>query len=195
VRAGEGPTIADVEEGPQLRTERLLLRRWRPEDSEPFAKMNADAAVMEFFPAPLSRADSDAMLERIERCFEQHGYGLWAVEIAAERKLAGFTGLQPVERELAFAPAVELGWRLSAPCWGRGIATEAASAAAAFVFQALELPQLVAYTAAVNTRSRRVMERLAMRHDPAEDFSYPGLPAAHPLAAHVLYRLDADARR
>jgi RimJ/RimL family protein N-acetyltransferase len=157
--------------------------------------MNADPAVMEFFPAPLSRPDSDALLERIERCFERHGYGFWAVEIAAGRELAGFTGLQPVDGELAFAPAVELAWRLSTRCWGRGIATEAASAAAAFAFTTLELPELVAYTAAINRRSRRVMERLGMRRDSADDFLHPELPGGHPLAAHVLYRLDADARR
>jgi RimJ/RimL family protein N-acetyltransferase len=179
---------------PQLRTERLLLRRWQPADLEPFAAMNADPAVMEFFPAPLSRAQSDAFVERIERCFEQHGYGLWAIEVSDGGAFAGFTGLLPVDRELAFAPAVELGWRLAARYWGRGIATEAACAAAAFGFGTLELRELVAYTATINRPSRRVMERLAMRHEPADDFSYPGLPVGHPLSAHVLYRLHAHAR-
>jgi RimJ/RimL family protein N-acetyltransferase len=181
---------------PQLQTERLLLRRWRPTDLEPFAAMNADAALMEHFPAPLSAEQSDALVQRIERCFEERGYGLWAVEVLDEGAFAGFVGLEPVVDELLpFAPAVELGWRLAQPFWGRGIASEAASAAVALAFEELALTDLVSYTAAINVRSRRVMERLGMCRDPAEDFVHPGLPAMHPLAPHVLYRLDAHARR
>jgi RimJ/RimL family protein N-acetyltransferase len=187
---------------PQLQTARLLLRRWRPRDLEPFAAMNADAEVMEHFPAPLSARQSAALVDRIERCFEERGYGLWAVELRAVRAhgpdgaFAGFVGLDPVEDErLAFAPAVELGWRLAQPFWGRGIATEAASAAIAFAFDELALAELVSYTAAINVRSRRVMERLGMSRNPAEDFLHPGIAPGQPLAPHVLYRLDAHARR
>jgi RimJ/RimL family protein N-acetyltransferase len=115
---------------------------------------------------------------------------LWAVELAGEAQLAGFVGLDPVERELPFAPAVELGWRLAPGLWGRGIATEAARAAVAFASQRLRLAELVSYTATGNERSRRVMERLGMVRDPAEDFLHPSLPADHRLAAHVLFRLD-----
>ncbi len=177
--------------GPQLRTERLLLRRWRAADIEPFAAMNADQAVMEHFPAPLSLVESAALIERVEAGFDDRGYGLWAVEVPAEGAFAGLAGLAPVGGDLAFAPAVELGWRLARRFWGRGIATEAASAAMAFGLDELGLPGLVAYTAVGNLRSRRVMERLDMRRDPAEDFAHPGLPAGHPLAPHVLYRTDA----
>jgi RimJ/RimL family protein N-acetyltransferase len=150
--------------------------------------MNADPAVMEYFPAPLSPAQSAAMIERIERCIDDRGYGLWAVEMPAHAAFLGFVGLAPVEIEVAFAPAVELGWRLARPFWGRGIATEAALAAMRFGLEDLRLSGLVAYTAEGNLRSRAVMERLGMRRDPAEDFTHPGLPASHPLAAHVLYR-------
>ncbi|HEV3048635.1 MAG TPA: GNAT family N-acetyltransferase [Solirubrobacteraceae bacterium] len=176
---------------PRLRTERLLLRRWQPSDSEPFAAINADPAVMEFYPAALARADSDALIERIEDCFREHGYGLWAVEVAGERPLAGYAGLWPVEPELPFAPAVELGWRLARGRWGRGIATEAARACCELAFAQLGLEGLVAYTAAINARSRRVMERLGMTREPAEDFLHPGLPRGHRLGPHVLYRLEA----
>lgn len=187
---------------PQLLTERLLLRRWRATDIEPFATMNADPVVMERFPAPLSAQRSAALVARIERCFDERGYGLWAVELRAERAegtegaFAGFVGLEPVvDERLAFAPAVELGWRLAQPFWGGGIATEAASAAMAFAFDELALADLVSYTAVGNVRSRRVMERLGMRRDPAEDFLHPGIAPGHPLAPHVLYRIDAHARR
>jgi RimJ/RimL family protein N-acetyltransferase len=180
-----------VAEEPSLHTERLLLRRWRASDREPLAAINADPAVMEFYPSALTRARSDALVERIEECFEEHGYGLWAVEIVGERPLAGYVGLCPVGAELPFAPTVELGWRLARECWGRGIATEAARASCAFARERPGLERLVAYTAAINVRSRRVMERLGMTRDPAEDFLHPGLAAGHRLAPHVLYRLKA----
>ena len=163
-------------------------------DLEPFAAINADPLVMEHFPAPLSRADSAALIERSERCFEERGYGLWAVELRAHATFAGFVGLAPVDIDVAFAPAVEVGWRLAHPFWGHGIATEAAAAAIAFGLHELDLPGLVAYTAERNLRSRRVMERLRMRRDPAEDFAHPKLAAGDPLAAHVLYRTHARAR-
>jgi RimJ/RimL family protein N-acetyltransferase len=181
---------------PQLKTERLLLRRWRESDSEPFAAINADPAVMELYPATLSRSSSDALIERFEACIAERGYGLWAVELSPERPLVGYVGLSPVEIDVAFAPAVELGWRLARDCWGRGLASEAASAAIAFAFERLDLSDLVAYTAVVNTRSRRLMERLGMTRDPAEDFRHPGRDVSVRLAPHVLYRLTAgDWRR
>ncbi len=116
---------------PQLRTERLLLRPWRDEDRQPFAAMNADPAVMEHFPSTLTRAQSDALAERIDSELRRRGYGLWALEIPGEAPFAGFVGLQPVDRELPFAPATELGWRLANSHWGRGLASEAARAAVA----------------------------------------------------------------
>lgn len=176
---------------PQLRTARLLLRRWRECDREPFAAINADPEVMEYYPAPLARERSDALIERFEAAFERYGYGLWAVELPGERPLAGYVGLFPVGLELPFAPSVELGWRLARDCWGRGIATEAARAAIAFAFEQQGIDELVAYTAAVNERSRRVMERLQMTRDPAGDFRHPGREVSGRLEAHVLYRLAA----
>ena len=124
--------------GPLLRTERLLLRRWRAEDSAPFAQLNADPQVMEHFPATLTRAQSDALIEQIELCFKTHGYGAWAVEV-----------------------------------------------------DRLGIEEVVSFTSAGNARSRAVMERLGMRHDPAEDFLHPQIDVAHRLARHVLYRLRA----
>jgi RimJ/RimL family protein N-acetyltransferase len=153
--------------------------------------MNRDPAVMEHFPAPLSDGESAALTRRTERTFQERGYGLWVLELPAEASFVGFTGLAPVDPELAFAPAVELGWRLASGFWGRGLATEAAAAAMAFAFEELGLRALVSFTARANARSRRVMERLHMTRDPAEDFLHPGLPAGHRLAPHVLYRMDA----
>lgn len=176
--------------GPRLRTKRLLLRRWQPTDLPPFAALNADAAVMEYLPAPLSRAASAALIERIEACFDANGYGLWAVELPGQAPCVGFIGLAPVDFDVFFAPAVEVGWRLARSSWGRGLATEGALAALTFGFEQCGLPAVVSFTAQGNRRSRAVMERLGMRRDPAEDFDHPLLPAGDPLRRHVLYRLD-----
>jgi RimJ/RimL family protein N-acetyltransferase len=180
-----------VSGGPQLLTERLLLRRWLASDRAAFAAMNADAEVMEHFPATLSRTQSDAMIERVERCFERDGYGLWAIELRGEEPFIGFAGLAPVDIPVPFAPAVEIGWRLARPFWGRGFATEAAAAALTFGFVARDLREIVSFTAVGNARSRGVMERLGMRRDPREDFDHPLLGKADRLCRHVLYRLDA----
>ncbi|HEY4429274.1 MAG TPA: GNAT family N-acetyltransferase [Solirubrobacteraceae bacterium] len=174
--------------GPELRSARLLLRRWREEDLEPLAAMNADPRVMEFFPAPMERYESARMLALVESAFEERGYGLWALEIPGQTPFAGFVGLAPVDVRMPFAPAVEVGWRLAVPFWGRGYATEGGAEAIRFAFEELGLDSLVAFTAAANTRSRRVMERLRMTRDPAEDFRHPGLAGEHPLAPHVLHR-------
>lgn len=178
--------------GPELRTERLLLRRWRAQDREPFAALNADPAVMEHFPAPLDREASDALVAAIEAGFERHGFGLWALEPREGGELLGFTGLAVPAFEAHFTPAVELGWRLARPAWGYGYATEAARAALEFGFGQVKLDEVVSFTAVGNLRSRAVMERLGMSHDPADDFDHPALPSGHRLERHVLYRVGAN---
>ena len=179
--------------GPELRTERLVLRRWRDRDRAPFASLNGDPFVMEHFPGTLTRAESDLLIERIEDCFRENGYGAWAVELPGEIPLAGFVGLWPqTDERLAFAPAVEIGWRLNRVSWGRGIATEAARAALAFGLGEIGLEEIVSFTTAANRRSRAVMERLGMTRDPVEDFLHPGLDPGHPLAPHVLYRIEGE---
>jgi RimJ/RimL family protein N-acetyltransferase len=172
-----------------LRTDRLLLRRWRRADREPFAGMNADPRVMEHFPSVLSREESDARAERIEAHFERHGFGLWAVEVIGLVPFAGFVGLSIPSFESHFTPCVEVGWRLAFECWGHGYATEGARAVLAFGFEALALAEIVSYTVPANLRSRRVMERLGMTHRPEDDFDHPLLPGGHALRRHVLYRI------
>ncbi len=175
----------------ELRTGRLLMRRWRPSDREPFRAMNADAEVMAHFPAPASAPESDALIDRIEASFEQRGYGLWALESLSEGRFLGFTGLSFVRFEAHFTPAVEVGWRLAREAWGHGYATEAGAAAIGFAF-AMGLTEVVSFTTVGNGRSRAVMQRLGMTHDPADDFDHPLLPA-WPQRRHVLYRRRADA--
>lgn len=185
-------TSDDTEmEVPELRTERLLLRAWRESDREPFAALNADPMVMEHFPGLLTRAESDAMVDRILDRWARGRPSLWAVEVPAVDPFIGFVGLLEPSFEAPFTPCVEVGWRIAAAHWGRGFAPEAARAALAHGFGTLGLDQIVSFTAPGNIRSRRVMEKLGMTHDPADDFAHPNLPPGHPLQAHVLYRLSA----
>jgi RimJ/RimL family protein N-acetyltransferase len=173
----------------EIRTERLLLRRWRPEDRAPFAGLNCDPRVVEFLAAPLSREESDALVDRIEAHFERHGYGLWAVEVPGTAPFVGFVGLVVARFEAHFTPCVEIGWRLDAGHWDRGYATEAARAALQFGFQSLRLEEIVSFTSAENVRSRRVMERIGMTRSRSGDFDHPVLPEGHPRRRHVLYRI------
>jgi RimJ/RimL family protein N-acetyltransferase len=175
-----------------IRTERLLLRRWRDEDRAPFAAMNADVRVVEHLPGPMSREQSDALVDRIEANFASRGFDVFAVEVAATGEFAGFVGLTVPRFEAAFTPCVEIGWRLAPGLWGRGYATEAARASLAFGFERLALAEVVSFTVPANLRSRRVMERIGMTHDPREDFDHPVLPEGHRLRRHVLYRIAAS---
>ena len=170
-----------------LATERLILRRWRDSDREPFASMNADSRVMEFFAALLSREDSDSMVDKIESHFDEHGFGLCAAELRQDGTFIGFIGMAVPDFEAPFT--VELGWRLAAEYWGHGLATEGARAIVQHAFKTLGVDEIVATTVPANTRSRRVMEKLGMRHNAADDFDHPLLPKGHPLLRHVLYRL------
>ncbi len=171
-----------------LRTPRLLLRSWRDADLPAFAALNADAEVRRWFPGTLTRAESDAQAARLQEHIAAHGFGLWAVEVPGVQPFIGFVGLLHVRFSAPFTPAVETGWRLAREHWGRGYATEAARAALAHGFGPLALPEVVAFAVPGNGASRRVMERIGMRHDPADDFDHPGMPEGTPLRRHVLYR-------
>ncbi len=171
-----------------IRTERLILRPWRAEDLEPFAALNADPDVMEFLPGALTRTQSDALVRRVERHFAEHGFGFWTVTTIDQQEFVGLTGLAIVGFEAPFTPAVEVGWRLARAQWGNGYATEAATAALEYGFERLGLEEIVSFTVPDNVRSRAVMERLGMTHDPSDDFDHPKLAVGHPLRRHVLYR-------
>lgn len=173
----------------EIRTERLRLRRWLPTDLAPFAAMNANPRVTEYLPTPLTRQESDAFVARAEAHFEHHGFGHWAVEIIDVAPFAGFVGLSNPRFDAPFQPCVEIGWRFPVEHWGHGYATEGARAVLAFGFEVIGLEEIVSFTVPANARSRRVMEKIGMTHDPADDFDHPLLPVGHPLRRHVLYRI------
>jgi RimJ/RimL family protein N-acetyltransferase len=173
---------------PELQTSRLRLRRWRVDDREPFAAMNADPRVMKYFRATLTQAESDSMVGRIEEHFAKHGFGHWAVEIPEVTPFAGSIGLWVPRFQAPFTPCVEIGWRIAAAYWNRGYATEGAQAALTFGFDVLGLNEIVAFTVPSNLPSQRVMEKIGMTRNPADDFDHPELPEGHALRRHVLYR-------
>ncbi len=175
-----------------LNTARLLLRPWRDSDRAPFAALNADPEVMEFFPALKSREQSDASIDLWTAQFAERGWSNWAVELRDSGAFIGFIGLSVPRRQLPFSPCVEIGWRLARAHWGQGVATEGARAALAAGFEQLGLAEIVSFTALTNLRSRAVMERLGMRSDSAEDFDHPALPEGHALRRHCLYRLTRE---
>ena len=170
-------------------TPRLLLRHWREEDRAPFAAMGADPRVMEHFPARLTRAESDGMVDRVGADLERRGWGLWAVEELGAPGFLGFVGLNVPRFDAHFTPAVEIGWRLATHAWGRGLASEAARGVLTVAFDDLGLDEVVSFTATSNERSQAVMRRIGMTSDPAEDFDHPNLAEGSPLRRHVLYRL------
>jgi len=173
-----------------IETPRLVLRRWKESDREPFARINADPRVMEFFPACLTREESDALIARAERHFETHGFGAFAAELRPSGELAGFIGLMVPRFEAYFTPCVEIGWRLGADYWNQGLATEGAYAILQFGFGALALAEVVSFAVRDNLRSLRVMEKIGMRYD--GEFDHPSLPEGHRLRRHVLYRKAAE---
>jgi RimJ/RimL family protein N-acetyltransferase len=173
----------------RIRTHRLLLRPWLEADLEALAALNADPAVMEHFPRPLDRSESDAFVARIRDHFARHGFGFWAVEAPGVAPLVGLVGLARPTFEAPFTPCVEIGWRLARDHWGKGYATEAARASIRFGFERLGLGEIVAFTATENARSRAVMERIGMVRSADDDFDHPALPEGHRLRRHVLYRI------
>ena len=178
-----------------IRTERLLLRRWRETDRHPFAAMNADPAVMEHMQGTMPHERSDDFMDRIEAHWSSHGWGLWAVEVPGITPFAGYVGLWTAD--YIADGLVEVGWRLAREQWGNGYATEAAAEALRFGFDEVGLDEIVSFTVPQNERSWRVMERIGLHRDPARDFDHPRVdPIGYPhLVRHVFYRLDRETWR
>ncbi len=176
-----------------LTSARLQLRLWRDEDLPAFAALNADPEVMEYMPKCLAREESDASAARMREGLTRYGFGWWAVEVPGVSEFIGFTGLSVPSYETHFTPCVEIGWRLARKYWGFGYATEAARLAMDYGFRSAGLQEIVSFTFVGNIRSRKVMERLGMKHRPEDDFDHPRLEEGHPLRPHVLYRMNREA--
>lgn len=177
-----------MENGYLFESERLGFRRWKASDREPFTALNANPDVMEFFPKTLSRAESDALVDRIEAHFEEKGYGLWAVERIEDGEFIGFIGLLDVNFDIGIEGATEIGWRLDRKFWKKGYATEGAKACLAYAFDELGKKEIYSFTSTVNTPSETVMKRIGM--EKAGEFEHPRVPEGSPLRKHVLYKIQ-----
>ena len=169
------------------------MRRWRDSDRAPFAALNADPEVMRFFPSTLDRETSDAFVDRVEAHFDEHGFGLWALEVAQTEEFIGFTGLNPMPAGVPGEGGLEVGWRLARSVWHQGFATEAARAALSVGFNGLGLREIWSITSVLNTPSEAVMVRLGMQR--FAEFEHPAIEVAHPIRPHVAYRIAADGFR
>jgi len=171
-----------------LETDRLILRNWQDEDVEPFAAMNADPDVMQHFPTALTLDETIRLVEKLIAQFAVNNFGLWAVELKSSHEFIGFVGLVVPNFEAHFTPCVEVGWRLAKSHWGNGYAPEGALAVMRDGFERIGLNEIVSMTATTNKKSIRVMEKIGMLRDPADDFDHPRLPVGSVLRRHVLYR-------
>lgn len=180
-----------------IRTKRLILRNWEERDRGLFHRINSDDRVMEFFPFRRDRVQSDALLDELRTDIDALGFGFSAVELAETAECIGFAGLSVAEDVPQLQPGcVEIGWRLARDHWGKGYATEAASAWLHHAFTTLDLGEVVSFAVNSNLRSIAVMERLGMHRDPGGDFDHPKVPDTHPeLKRFVLYRITRAAWR
>lgn len=174
----------------ELQTARLRLRQWHAADIAPFAAINHDAAVMRWIGAPMTHDQTQAWVGRMQQTWQEHGLGLFVAELRATPGCIGYIGLSIPRFTAHFTPCVEIGWRLASQHWGQGLATEGARAVLAWARDDVHLPAVVSFTTRGNVASQRVMQKIGMQHNPADDFDHPMLPADHPLRPHVLYRCN-----
>jgi len=148
-----------------IQTERLVLRRWRPEDLDPYAEICADPNVMRWIGAGATRSRDECAdaIARFEHAWEACGFGMFAIELKALGRVIGFAGHSVPDFLPEVLPAIEIGWRLAADQWGRGVGTEAAQAALAFGFERAGMHRVVSIHQIGNDASGRIMEKLGMR--------------------------------
>ena len=175
-----------------IETDRLILRTWNDNDLQPMLAINQDPKVMEYFPSLQDLEMTKNFIDKVNAHFENHGYSLYAVIKKDTTEFIGFTGLLIADFASHFTPATEIGWRLSSNHWGQGFATEGAKAVLDYAFRELKLTEIVSFTAAGNAKSIRVMQKIGLQHNAADDFDHPKLDDKSPLKRHVLYRINQE---
>lgn len=170
-------------------TPRLILREWLDDDFDNYLALNQDADVMQYFPKTLSHEETLALVPKLKKSFNEHGFGFYTCELKETKEFVGRIGLGIPDFEAHFTPCVEVGWRIAKKFWGQGLAVEAALKCFEIGFTQFNLNEIVAFTTKTNKKSEKVMQKLGMTHTPEDDFYHPKLEKSSPLALHVLYRM------
>ena len=173
-----------------IQSERLCLRQWVPSDIQEFYALCSDEDVMEFFPATMTLTEVEKSINRFSNHIRKHGFGFFATEIKETNEFIGFIGFQRLEMEADFTPCIEIGWRLKKDAWGKGFATEGAKACIQYVFDENISSEIYSFTAEINKRSERVMQKIGMSQ--TGYFDHPKLDKDSPLLRHVLYKINKD---
>lgn len=168
-----------------FQSKRLGFRRWKETDLTPFAEMNRDKAVMEYYPKMKSREETETFISRIESVFEEHGYGLYAVDELVSGEFIGYIGFWWITFDSPYTPFTEIGWKLKKDRWNLGYATEGAEACLHFGFDHLGLSEVYSMTSKINLRSERIMQKIGMKK--ITEFDHPNIEDGSPLKTHVLY--------
>lgn len=171
-------------------TERLILREWQDKDFDPFFALNQDLEVMRYFPNIFSHQETVDLVTKIKIKFNINGFGFYSCELRDTGQFIGSIGLNVPDFSAHFTPCVEVGWRVAKEFWGQGLAVEASQKCLEIGFNQFGLDEIVSFTAKINHNSQRVMQKLGMTNNEAEDFEHPKLNSNHPLALHVLYRMS-----
>ncbi len=169
-------------------SKRLGIRNWSLEDLEPFAKMNQDKDVMEFFPKTSTTKETREMILRLQEEFIHKGFTFYAVELLENKEFIGFIGLIQTVFVADFTPCVEIGWRLKKSAWNKGYATEGALRCLEYAFNELNLNEIYSFTPSINKKSERVMQKIGMKK--VKEFNHPKIDKGHILEKHVLYKIE-----
>jgi [ribosomal protein S5]-alanine N-acetyltransferase len=162
----------------RVETERLVGERLREEHLAYLRMQDSDRDVMATLGGVRSENETwENLLSGLEH-WERHGFGPWLFHVRATGEAVGGAALRHVH--IGGRDEVELGYRVAAAWWGRGIATEMASALVGVARDRLRLPEIVAFTLPDNRASRRVMEKVGFTYE--RDVEWAALP-------HVLYRM------
>jgi ribosomal-protein-alanine N-acetyltransferase len=171
-----------------IKTARLGFRAWKENDLEAFAKINADKEVMHYFPNVLTKEQTKGFIARLSDHHQKHGFCFYAVDLLETKQLIGFIGFTRTNFESFFTPCVEIGWRLDAKVWNKGLATEGALACLDYGFNTLNFEAIYSFTPKLNLPSERIMQKIGMQK--VGEFEHPLLEDEDVLKSHLLYKIE-----
>lgn len=149
---------------PDVTTERLILRRFHESDLDALAQVFASPEVWRFpYGRGLTRDETARFLQVQREEWDANGVGCWVAIERETTRPVGYVGLSVPSFLPEVLPTLEVGWRFHPDVWGRGYATEGASAALDQAFSTLGLSEVCSVPQSDNPPSVRVCERLGMR--------------------------------